>query len=137
MYYFNFLNLEGKDITYIFWTKFSNSGYSDIAPPLPSNYLFWPPSGKFMNQLSFYSYKHRLWTCMLYFCKTHFHSCCIWTEKMELKLSVELWHFFLVGFIYKTFPNYLMLKVMQWKFSRLIQSKQRFWLAPLVNTIFP
>ena len=58
MYYFNFLNLGGKDITYSFWTKFSNSGYSDIAPPLPSNYLFLPPSGKFMNQLPFYSFKH-------------------------------------------------------------------------------
>ena len=45
-------------MTYVFWTKFSDSGYSDIAPPLPSNYLFWPPSGKFMNQLSFYSFKH-------------------------------------------------------------------------------
>ena len=46
-------------MTYSFWIKFSNSGYSDIAPPLPSNYLFLPPSGKFMNQVPFYSYKHR------------------------------------------------------------------------------
>ena len=99
-------------MTYSFWTKFSNSGYSDIAPPLPSNYLSLPPSGKFMNQVPFYSYKHRnTGICMLYFCKTHFHSSLLHMDYGQKKWNLynpwnyetfSLWDSFMKHFLTHT-----------------------------------